>query len=229
MLNNTTAVLSLLKGMPLTVLVAMFAAPVLPISEVEIAAMIGINRKTARGHLRYLASLGLVNRNGRYEAWSLADGALQLPLPLVSLAAGGKGKSYPSLSSPSSSINEGLFGDLEGEEEARLAKGKSYPSRFADGEEKARKRGLIQAFQRAGIGMNMWEELAGYLWVTAEWVDAHAEYARRVREPTSYVIQRLRCGDAVPEMVTVDVCPDCGSGDFWVDGRCLVCAGLIKH
>ena len=228
MLNNTTAVLSLLKGMPLTVLVAMFAAPVLPISEVEIAAMIGINRKTARNHLRYLAGLGLVDRNGRFEAWTLADGARQLPLPLVSLASGARGKSYPSLPSSSSSINrESDFERLEEEEEEATTRGKSYPSRFVNGRKEARKKGLIQAFQSAKIGMNMWEELAGYEWVTADLVHAHAEYARKADEPTSYVIQRLRCRDPVPKE-DFSACPVCGESAFWTNDQCLLCDGVIK-
>jgi hypothetical protein len=77
--------------------------------------------------------------------------------------------------------------------------------------------------------MNMWDELAGYAWVTADFVTAHSAYARRKREPPSFVIQRLRCGDRVPGTAVHDGgCPDCGTAHYWVEGRCLKCVGIIK-
>ncbi len=267
MLNNTTAMLTTLRGMPLTILVALFLSPVLPIGESELAAMIGINQKTVRGHLNFLKGLGLVVRNGRYSAWSLGDGAHQLPLPLVPLSNGScesnlsNGKSYLSQDEdPKAAVSlsgKSYLSQNENPDETVSSSGKSYlspssSSSFKDQEEEGRileeeekggngksylspqkqqeaKQGLIPAFQAAGIGMNMWGELAEYEWVTAEFVAAHSVYAKRHREPPNYVIQRLRCGDLVPETAVSDAgCPTCGSSRYWANDRCLKCAGIIK-
>lgn len=226
MFNSTTAMLSTLKGMPLTLLLAMFLSPTLPLGEAEVAAMVGINRKTARGHLRFLMNLGLVSRTGRVDGWTLTAVSRQLPLPFAPLAdgmsIGAMGKSYPSLpSSPSSSFKEETLEIAGGEEEATKLKGKSYPS--------AKSNGLLRAFQEAGIGMNMWEELAGYEWVTVDYVKAHTWLARQNGDPVGYQIQRMRCGDAAPSVV-LDSCPTCGSSSLWNREKqtCYKCSGAIK-
>lgn len=90
MFNSTASVLQTLSGNKLHVLIALFSMAVLPVGEQEVAAVCGMNRKTARSHLRQLAALGLVARGGyrEKESWTLTSAAHQLPLPLRSLAAG---------------------------------------------------------------------------------------------------------------------------------------------
>jgi hypothetical protein len=138
------------------------------------------------------------------------------------LADGGTGNFYPSLTSPStsSSSKEGTL-DLAGEgEEGRFLRGNFYPS--------AEMGDLVAAFREAGIGKNMWAELAGYEWVTVAYVQAHTWLAKKNGDPPSYQIQRMRCGDAAP-VVRLEECPECGSKHFWDKQlqSCYKCSGLV--
>jgi len=249
-MQSVASVLSLLKGMPLTVLVVLFAAPVLPIGEMEVASMLGVSEKTVRKHLRFLQVHGFVVRTGRYGGWNLTDGAFQLPLPMRRLSDGesGNGKGYRSQpSSTTSSLYVEGSGIVEEEVGNGDGNGKSYRSiddgattspalrrkrrsRFGAARRMAQSRGLVQVFQEAGIGMNMWEELAGYEWVTADYVAAHCAKVAADGDPVSYAIHRMRCGDAAP-VVVLKTCPKCGESSGWSvkEQRCYYCDGTIKR
>lgn len=87
MFDSTASVLQTLSGRKLHVLIALFSMVVLPVGEGEIAATVGCDAKTARGHLNALEKLGLVARMSRYDAWTLTTEAHQLPLPIKRLDA----------------------------------------------------------------------------------------------------------------------------------------------
>lgn len=87
MFDSTASVLQTLSGRKLHVLIALFSMVVLPVGEGEIAATVGCDVKTARGHLNALEKLGLVARMSRYDAWTLTTEAHQLPLPIKRLDA----------------------------------------------------------------------------------------------------------------------------------------------
>lgn len=57
---------------------------------------------------------------------------------------------------------------------------------------------LLFALKRAGIGSNMWQELAALEWITAEYVTGHDRYRRSNRESVGLLITRLRCCDEIP-------------------------------
>lgn len=59
---------------------------------------------------------------------------------------------------------------------------------------------LADAFRAAGLGTNIWAELAGLEWVTPELVRAHDAYRRSRREKPGMLVTRLRCNDLVPEL-----------------------------
>ena len=99
-----------LAGMPLTVLMALYFADRLPISETAVGDAVGCDRKSARKWLLLLASRELVFRLRRYGGWDLTRPAMQLKMQfMIGENARGKvspssGKVYPSSgnSSPSS-------------------------------------------------------------------------------------------------------------------------------
>jgi hypothetical protein len=63
---------------------------------------------------------------------------------------------------------------------------------------------LVAALRAAGIGSNLWAELAGYEWVTPDFVRAHDAYRRSRGEGVGLLITRLRAGDEVPEVKKTD-------------------------
>jgi len=70
---------------------------------------------------------------------------------------------------------------------------------------------LLLAFRAAGIGRNMWRELAELEWVDAEYVRGHAEYRIERGDNIGLMITRMRCGDSVPgRKVEVDVAEEWG-------------------
>ena len=241
MFGTTAAALQMLDGRKLHVFIALVALrKQMPVSESDVARMIGCNRKTARTHLQSLEALGVVLHRGEFSKrpWTLSDGARQIPLPLlwqghdgVFLENGAKhnseGKSYPHrFTSSSSSSIEGTLKNLEEEEEIVPQVGKTYPHR----QKKAlapNKPGLIKALEESGIGRNMWQKLAGLEWVTAEYVAAHTWLRRENKDPVSYQVQRMLSGDLMPVVVETAVCGACGKSINPKLGRCY--CGSVKR
>lgn len=119
----------------------------------------------------------------------------------------GSGKNYrsaPSFSSFSSPSSRTLE-----EEERRI-----FKPRAREGE-------LLDAFRDSGVGMNMWSELSGYSWVTADYVRGHCAAVRANGEPMGYAIQRMRCREPVPG--AAEGCAEHGKRD------CLICSGVISR
>jgi hypothetical protein len=59
---------------------------------------------------------------------------------------------------------------------------------------------LAEAFRAAGLGTNIWAELAGLEWITPELVRAHDAQRRARREKPGMLVTRLRCHDPAPEL-----------------------------
>jgi hypothetical protein len=74
-----TLVLKALRGAPWTVVIAMLMFPNIH-GEAQIAAKTGYTRKTVRGALGELETLGFVKREGRYQAWILTVHGRQMIL-----------------------------------------------------------------------------------------------------------------------------------------------------
>ena len=233
--SNPAFVLQLLDKKKLHVLIALFCLP-LPTSELDVAALVGCNRKTARETLMALRVLGLVERSGFKEKspWTLTSEAHQLPLPLKMLNGNsmgtavledgsdfGEGKNYPHQVSATTTLNKeersAAAAALAGN---GVSEGKNYPHGKRLTSKVGLKPGLMQALEESKIGRNMWEELAGYEWVTAEYVTAHSQLRRENHETIGLQIHRMREGDAMPIFEDVSGCPHCGRrlDDF---GRCI--------
>jgi len=202
MYDSPAIVLQLLKGNKLHVLITLFCLQ-LPTSEIQVAAMSGLNRKTARATLNQLVALGLVLRSGSTRSpWDLTATALQLPLPLRQLQGNHIGTPVlPDVVEPSPLL------------EPKKQAAPHNP-------------GLIHAFQEAGIGRNMWLELAGYSWITPEYVTAHARAVRQRGESVGLLVHCLREHDPMPIFNEQNVCPDCGNRLF--GNECLICSGVIE-
>ncbi len=77
--ENPLGLLRMLKGCPLAALFALGLAHQ-PVGRAWIAQVTGYSQNTTQQALEYLVEIGLAARSGRYEGWSLAAGAEQLPL-----------------------------------------------------------------------------------------------------------------------------------------------------
>ncbi len=93
-----------LSGMPLTILLAMFVAERLPMSESQLAVAVDRGRNMVGRHLRGLKERGLVFRVRHFGGWDLTPSARQLPFPFLLNSATPKinGRSSEPLLSPDS-------------------------------------------------------------------------------------------------------------------------------
>ena len=157
-----------------------------------------------------------------------------------------EGKNYPHQLSTTTTLNREESGEGSSSSNTRLdprtqnctagtkggtSEGKNYPHRqkLSTGSAKPVdnfKPGLIAAFQKAGIGRNMWHELAALDWVTAEYVVAHSRLRKEETGDIPLMIFRMREGDGTP-VFEFEVCPDCGSR-IRNGLDCLRCSGVIK-
>ncbi len=97
--------LSDLAGMPLTVLMVLYFADRLPMSETAISSIVACDRKTARKNLETLAEKDLVFRLRRYGGWDLTRPAIQLKLQFV-IGGNGTGNISPSSGNISPSLGK---------------------------------------------------------------------------------------------------------------------------
>ncbi|MFQ5437135.1 MAG: hypothetical protein ACE5FD_19930 [Anaerolineae bacterium] len=215
--------IQLLNGRKLHVLMALFVLrPALPVSEREVAALVGCHRGTARETLFSLMGLGLVSRSGHKtkSPWTLTTDAYQLPLPFNHLGRGNTAvigavvtknvtnevknpphRPYSSTSSLSNEYSEkkSLEGTSREEEEKKACdEVKNPPHRPKIDAE------LQTWLARAGVWRSRWGEAAAKEWMTVEFVKGHTLRGERDGDPSNYVANRIMAGDPPPL-----VCPHC--------------------
>lgn len=112
-----------LSGMPLTVLMVLFFAERLPMSETAVATAVGCERKSSRRWLGVLAGKNLVFRIRRYGGWDLTRPAIQLKMQFM-IGETGTGNNDPSLGNndPSLGNNDPSLGN------SYPSLGNNYPS-----------------------------------------------------------------------------------------------------
>jgi hypothetical protein len=94
MYNSPAEMIRDLAGMPLTVLMALFYADRLPMSETAVGEAVLCSGRTARKWLIVLQGKQLVFKERRYDGWGLTRPATQLKMRF--LIGDGNGKSFPS-------------------------------------------------------------------------------------------------------------------------------------
>lgn len=82
MINLIT--LRALKGAPLSIIIALFLAKQ-PVGESWLISVTGYSQNTVRKGCKFLLEAQMIQRNGRYEAYVLSNGAMQLPLGMAEI------------------------------------------------------------------------------------------------------------------------------------------------
>jgi hypothetical protein len=207
-----------LKGPPLTILIAIFVAQQ-PVSQNWLCEMLGYDQKTVKRHLGYLRHGGYVERTD-FQSWQLVGGrpglaALQSLLPPPSEPAPEPAaESYPQSYPQQGATEDSKTGNFPTfsptttcskpveEKSSKSSSTEAKPEKIPISPE------LAAVLQEAGIGRNLWPELAALPHVAPAYVRAQLARVKEHPDPakrtTGFLIHVLRCGDPVPQ-----VCPHC--------------------
>lgn len=216
MKDKTAALATLreLKGIPFTLLFALFIANE-PTTQTWLSNALGYQENTIRKYLRYLLLAGYVERVGP-QRWRLQRGRLQLPGFELGPAPGSASalptdpQGYPQVEAathPEAAKFAGFASTTTCSKQVKETKS-SRSSSDQKPENIPISPELAAVLQEAGIGRNLWPELSalphitpGYVRAQLARVMAHPDAAKRT---TGFLIHVLRCGDPAPE-----VCEHC--------------------
>jgi biotin operon repressor len=200
-----------LKGAPISILATMFVAG-RAVTQSELSRMLDYSRPTIIHHLKWLEYSGYIVRVAA-QRWSLPRGQLQLPgFPTILPAL----ESYPQvIHKPDESVK--IFDSLGSTTTASEHKQGLIPCSSSSSRENCKKTlhfdpELVAAFRDAGIGRNMWPELAALRWMAPAYCRAHTMARQRDPDPqrrtVAFQIHRMRSGDPAPAL-----CSECGEPD----------------
>ena len=199
MIENLISLVRMLKGAPASVLLALIFVHQ-PVGESWLASVTGYSPMPVRRALIFLAEAGLAQRRGRYSAWSLTEGATQLPLmsdPLTDPVKIGVRSSIIRALEISAESTTTATTTIEGSEEcssSRVNRALKSSAQTIDPQPE-----LIGMLRQAGIGEPMATRLAGMPHVNAEYLRAHIRKAQQEEIPTALLIHRMRQADPQPE------------------------------
>jgi len=225
MSENLVSLVRMLKGAPISVLLAMISVRQ-PVSESWLVSATGYSPIPVRRALTFLAETGLTQRSGRYSGWSLTEGALQLPLMPESLPepvrVGGRPSIKRTLEINAQLVTTTATTTIEENDEcssSRLNRALEINDQIINP-----RSDLIAMLHQAGIGEPMATRLAGMPHVNAEYLQAHIRKAQQEETPTALLIHRMRQADPQPETAeerleqrrrasyrSFGICPHCHS------------------
>jgi hypothetical protein len=199
MIENPISTVRMLKGAPASVLLALLFVRQ-PVGESWLVSVTGYSSIPIRRALTFMAEAGLVKRDGRYSAWSVSEGATQLPLMFDGLpdavGEGGKPSSERALiinaPTPATATTTMEGSDGYGSSSRNRGLKINVPGLNPQPE-------LIAMLRQAGIGEPMATRLAGMAHVNAKYLRAHIRQCQQDEIPTALLIHRIRMADPQPE------------------------------
>lgn len=235
--NNALLTLRALKSVPLTILMALFLKQS-PATQQWLVTTLGYSKKTVSNALSFLTSSGYVERVG-YRQWRLHNG--QLPLPGFGPPAlpSGRGEnregakntlSKPegvknTLSPPTTTTTEIVEVEIEKKVVvvSKEPEGVKNTLSNPEGVENTPSAEHVKAFREAGIGRQLWPELAALPHVTPDYIRAHTtarqagvgQYQELAKRNVGFQIHCMRFGDPAP-----DFCQECGGLDGHHQSKC---------
>lgn len=164
-----------------------------PVGESLISGILGIDRKTARGHLKGLSQLNCIARSGHFEGFILTQGGRQLILPVDSSLGRNSplmGKNSPSFPSSSATTLNRKVGKIEGKiEEEEYSLGKNYPIM---GDISPLNTEIDTQLMNLGIGKNKREQIMNLNYLTPEMIkNKIADLRQRGKYSTGLLIFSL--------------------------------------
>lgn len=245
-----------LKGSPLSIIIALIISQK-ALTNQDLQKWTGYkDKKSIKEGLERLAEYGVVKNLGRYKGWTLADGINQLPLPFKTIGEGdfspfvenrvidlSTGEIHLSTEDDDLSTNEGDFfplplikketysyssnsGNPSLLNSPNAEKGENPPSKYPDVDREPDDE-ILKICRELRIlpPASMW--LAGWSWVTREYLIAHVEKVKDEKQQIGLAIYRI--AKQLPQPPSTN-CPKCGTVNGWrvEDQVCLFCSGVIR-
>jgi len=199
MIENHRSIYRVVKGAPLTVLIAML----------ELGGEAGVDRicqlttytdKTVSRALDALSDAGLVTKTNRFNGWTLTMHGKQIPFTLVGNRGGenlrlGVGE-ISSVVNAVKPLSLESFESLDTPEPTTTPREIS-PTRLA-------------ALREVGISGKVRDELAADDFLTPEYIRGHNSMRQEDGLGTGMLVVRLRGHDPLPKRFLKPPCPECG-------------------
>lgn len=182
-----------LKGAPISVLLSMIFVHQ-AVSERWIIQTTGYSQNVVRGALNYLKECNFVQRNGRFEAWILCDGVLQLPLVMDLEAGESENDSrFSSAATATTPLNLNSLSPIESTSSSSnrresLNDSRSNPALNIE---------VLAELHALGIMGKKAQELAGLAWVTIPYAQAHVKKVKEEGNKLGLAITRMEQGDPI--------------------------------
>lgn len=202
--DNPLALLRMLKGCPLSLVMAMVIAHQ-PVGRAWLVQVTGYSQNVVQQGLEYLEQIGIAARNRRYEGWHLSAGAKALPLVYDFLdAVENESESHLMTLAPSTATTT-CYSRVN-DQEAAAETGESINDSPANHSSYALN---LAALHDAGIKGKTAADLARLAHVTPRYVRSHAKFAEDRGESTGLLVTRIRDGDPEPKHPKGCTCEDC--------------------
>jgi len=196
-IDEPLSLLRQLKGAPLSVLFALTIAHQ-PVGERWLIQVSGYSQNMVRNALGYLNECNLARRNGRYDAWVLADGARQLPLMVDVLGAGESINDSPDL------LTTATTAIVETPKSMREKQQKQKRESFNDSPGNA----ILEELHTQGIMGKKAIELSQLSWMTIPYIQAHARKAHEENISCGLLICRLSDHDPIDDRSPKEIAED---------------------
>lgn len=188
-IENPIALLGLLKGAPLSCLIALRIAGQ-PVGAEYLCRATRYSDKPVSQALEYLRELGIACQTGRNNSWQLAGEYSQLPLGYFELLEDGENNSSRKISDSNATTTT-----LNTQKKKSLEKSSSS----SKSSRKISDSTLYNLLREAGIGEPKRSRLCELEWVTVDYARAHIERAKQTGDDIGLLIWRMEQHDPAPE------------------------------